>query len=159
MAARDSYSLRRTGYDDKLRDLSIAASRSAAAQRREFLKRLDAIDTAGLSEQDQLNQELLRWNLEDALARYEFREYEMPLDQFNGYHLLPGILVSVTPLQTRDDYENYVARLHAVPRTFEGMTEAARAGMKDGRMPPRFLLEKVVPQAAALAVRGENSPF
>src|SRR6185369_5655122 len=42
---------------------------------------------------------------------------------------------------------------------FQGMIEAARAGMKDGRMPPKFLLEKIVPQAAALAVRGENSPF
>jgi uncharacterized protein (DUF885 family) len=42
------------GYDDTLSDLSAAASRAAAAQRREFLKRLDAIDTAGLSEQDQL---------------------------------------------------------------------------------------------------------
>src|SRR5215472_8228177 len=89
------------GYDDKLSDLSVAASRAAAAQRREFLKRLDAIDTAGLSEQDHLNKELLRWNLQDALAGFEFREYELPLDQFNGYHLIPGMLVSVTPFLTR----------------------------------------------------------
>jgi uncharacterized protein (DUF885 family) len=47
-------------YDDKLSDLSVGASRAAGAQRREFLKRLDAIDTSRLSEQDQLNKELLR---------------------------------------------------------------------------------------------------
>src|SRR4051794_11720202 len=82
------------GYDDQLSDLSVAANRAAADQRRAFLNRLNAIDTAGLSEQDQLNQELLRWNLEDALTHYEFREYEMPLDQFNGYHLIPGMLVA-----------------------------------------------------------------
>jgi uncharacterized protein (DUF885 family) len=147
------------GYDDKLSDLSVAASRAAAAERREFLKRLEAIDTAGLSEQDQLNKELLRWNLEDALAGYEFREYEMPLDQFNGYHLIPGMLVSVTPFQTRDDYENYLSRLHALPVAFQNMIDAARAGMEDSRMPPKFLLEAVVHQATALAARGEASPF
>ena len=147
------------GYDDKLSNLSVAASRAAAAQRRGFLKRLDAIDAAGLSEQDQLNKELLRWNLEDALAAYEFRQYEMPLDQFSGYHLLPATLVSVTPFLTQGDYENYLSRLHALPHTFQTMIEAARAGMKDGRMPPKFLLEKVARQATALAVRGENSPF
>jgi uncharacterized protein (DUF885 family) len=147
------------GYDDKLSDLSVAGNRAAAAQRREFLKRLDAIDTAGLSEQDQLNKELLRWNLEDALAGYEFREYELPIDQFNGYHLLPAMLVAVTPFQTRGDYENYLSRLHAVPRAFQTMIDAARAGKEDGRMPPKFLLEAVIRQATALAVRGEDSPF
>ncbi len=147
------------GYDDKLSDLSVAGNRAAAAQRREFLKRLDAIDTAGLSEQDQLNKELLRWNLADALAGYEFREYELPIDQFNGYHLIPAMLVAVTPFQTRGDYENYLSRLHAVPRAFQTMIDAARAGKEDGRMPPKFLLEAVIRQATALAVRGEDSPF
>jgi uncharacterized protein (DUF885 family) len=147
------------GYDDKLSDLSVAANRAAAAERREFLKRLDAIDTAGLSEQDQLNQELLRWNLQDALAGYEFREYELPIDQFNGYHLIPAMLVAVTPFQTRGDYQNYLSRLHAVPRTFQTMIDAARAGKEDGRMPPKFLLEAVIRQATALAARGEDSPF
>jgi uncharacterized protein (DUF885 family) len=147
------------GYDDKLTDLSVAASRAAAAQRREFLKRLEAIDTAGLSEQDQLNQELLRWNLDDALAGYEFREYELPLDQFNGYHLIPAMLVSVTPFLTPDDYKNYLSRLHALPRAFRTMIDAARTGMEDGRMPPKFLLEAVARQATALAVRGDDGPF
>ena len=147
------------GYDDKLSDLSVAGNRAAAAQRREFLKRLEAIDTARLSEQDQLNKELLRWNLEEALARYEFREYELPIDQFNGYHLIPAMLVALMPFQTRGDYENYLSRLHALPRTFETMIDAARAGQKDGRMPPGFLLEEVIPQATSLAARGDKSPF
>src|SRR5215467_8285171 len=134
------------GYDDKLSDLSVAGSSAAAVKRREFLKRLNEIDTAGLSEQDQLNQELLIWNLEDALAGYEFREYEMPLDQFNGYHLIPGMMVSFTPFLTQGDYENYLSRLHALPRTFQAMINAARAGMRDGHMPPKFLMEKVVRQ-------------
>jgi uncharacterized protein (DUF885 family) len=147
------------GYEDKLRDLSVAGNQAAAAQRREFLKRLEAIDTTGLSEQDVLNKELLRWNLEDALAGYEFREYELPINPFNGYHLIPPVLVAMTPFQTRSDYVSYLSRLHALARTFQSMIDAARAGEKDSLMPPKVVLEEIIPQAAALAVRGDTSPF
>ena len=83
----------------------------------------------------------------------------MPLDQFNGYHLIPAMLVGVTPFFTRDDYEHYLSRLHALPGALQNMSDATRAGMEDALMPPKFLLAAVVRQAAALAVRGKDSLF
>ena len=55
----------------------------------------------------------------------------MPLDQFNGYHLIPAMLVGVTPFFTRDDYEHYLSRLHALPGALQNMSDATRAGMED----------------------------
>ena len=40
-------------------------------------------------------------------------------------------------------YEDYIARLHQIPRVFTQTEEVLRAGMKDNLMPVRFLLEKV----------------
>ena len=70
------------GHNDKLSDLSPAANRSDADERRKFLQQLEAIDSAGLSSQDQLNKELLVAELRDDLERYELKMYEMPIDQF-----------------------------------------------------------------------------
>ena len=39
--------------------------------------------------------------------------------------------------------EDYIARLHQIPRVFTQTEEVLRAGMKDHLMPVRFLLEKV----------------
>ena len=61
--------------------------------------------------------------------------------------------MSISPIcrwQCRFDsvkqYEDYIARLHQIPRVFTQTEEVLRAGMKDHLMPVRFLLEKVPEQ-------------
>ena len=49
-------------------------------------------------------------------------------------------------LTTVKQYEDYIARLHQIPRVFTQTEEVLRAGMKDQLMPVRFLLEKVPAQ-------------
>jgi uncharacterized protein (DUF885 family) len=147
------------GHNDKLSDLSPAANRADAGQRRRFLQRLEAIDTTGFPEQERLNKELLVRKLREDLRSYELKQYEMPIDQIFGYHLQVAQLVSVSPFQNVKDYEDYLSRLHQLPQTFDQLIESARAGEKDGLMPPRFLLEKVIGQAAGLSVADQQNPF
>src|SRR5690606_31407600 len=75
-------------------------------------------------------------------------------------HLQAAQFVSAIPFNTTRDYENYIARLKALPGVFDQLTAILREGMKDGLMPPRFLLEKVAMQARAIAEpAGEDSAF
>ena len=53
-------------------------------------------------------------------------------------------------------YEDYIARLHQIPRVLSQTTEVLRAGMKDKLMPVRFLLEKVPGQCEGIV---DSDPF
>jgi uncharacterized protein (DUF885 family) len=58
------------------------------------------------------------------------------------------------------DYEDYIARLKEMPRLFDQTIVQMKKGMVDKRMPPRFLLEKVVDQTTAIANQEPgDSPF
>jgi hypothetical protein len=84
----------------------------------------------------------------------------MPVSQFGGVHLEYPSLVSETPFRSVKDYENYIARLHQLPRVFEQITTNMRLGIRDRLMPPRYLVEKVVTQAQSIADDSEQaSPF
>src|SRR4051812_17676520 len=54
-------------YNDQSSDLSPAEQTREAKQNREFLKRLQAIDTTGFSDQEKINKALLVRNLRDAI--------------------------------------------------------------------------------------------
>jgi len=147
-------------YNERWSDVSLAHQAAERKVNAEFLKRFEAIDTTGFADEDKLNQQLMVRQLKEALKSYDLKLNEMPLDQMNGMHLqLPGFVSSI-PFDSARQYEDYLARLHAVPRVLEQVTEVARQGLKDGMMPPRYLLEKVVGQIDSIArPAGEENSF
>ena len=67
------------------------------------------------------------------------KEYEMPINQQNGIHTNLADLPLSVPFDSVKHYEDYIARLHQIPRVLSQITEVLRAGMKDKLMPVRFL--------------------
>jgi uncharacterized protein (DUF885 family) len=147
-------------YNDKLSDFSIAANEADLEMSRKFLVRFEAIDTSGFPEQELLNQQLMVRNLREAIDGARFKPWEMPISQINGIHIdMPQLATQLTFGSTKD-YDDLLARYHKFPLAFDQVTELMRAGMADGLMPPRFLLEKVVKQIAGIAGQApEESPF
>lgn len=137
-------------YNDKLADHSLAAIRRRDEANERFLARLQSISTAGFPDQDQLSHELLVRGLEQRIADFELKEYEMPINQFIGIHTELADLPNSVPLDSIKHYQDYVARLHQIPRVLGQTTEVLRQGMKDKLMPPRFLLEKVPVQCEGI---------
>jgi uncharacterized protein (DUF885 family) len=84
--------------------------------------------------------------LEQRIANYGFKEFEMPVSQMNGPHVHLADLPLAMPLDSVKHYEDYIARLHQIPRVFAQTEAVMRAGMKDQLMPVKFLLEKVPAQ-------------
>lgn len=147
-------------YNDRWSDISLAHVAQQRKYTEDFLARFKAIDTRGFAEQDRLNRDLMVRQLEDTLEFIDLKLYEMPLDQFAGLHLQAAQFVSAIPFETTRHYEDYLARLKSMPVVFDQLTAILRQGMKDGLMPPRFLLEKVATQARAIAEpAGEASAF
>ena len=147
-------------FNDRLDDRSPQAIQANADARRTFLARFEAIDTVDLSPADRLSRRLMISDLRERLDAMPFKSWEMPVNQREGIHLGLVDLVSLTPFNTVADYDHYIARLHAIPRAFDQETENMRQGLRDGLMPPKYLLEKVVVEAEGIASKtGAASPF
>ncbi len=115
-----------------------------------FLARIEAIPTAGFSDQDQLSHDLLVRVLQQRIADFDLKEYEMPINQQNGVHTSLADLPLSMPFDSVKHYEDYIARLHQIPRVLNQTTEVLRAGMKDKLMPVRFLIEKLPVQCEGI---------
>jgi uncharacterized protein (DUF885 family) len=147
-------------YNERLSDYSAEFHRKELEESRNFLARFEALPAAGLSEQDRLSRELMIRNLREQIEGAEFKAWEMSVSQNGGPQIELPDLITITPFNTTKDYENYISRLKQIPRVFEQVRANLKQGMKDGLMPPRFLVEKVAPQAEDVAGKtGENSPF
>ena len=72
-------------------------------------------------------------------------------NQMAGPHLEFLDLVTLTPFNDLHDYENYISRLHQIPKALDQTMANMRQGIQDRLMPPRFLLEKVAVQAQEIA--------
>src|SRR3954463_68671 len=147
-------------FNDKLSDFSQKQIDRDLAKSKEFFDKFSAVDTAGFPEQEQLNKTLMVRNLKDQLDTAKFHEWEMPVNQMGGVHLDMPQLVALFPFDTVKDYEDYVARLKALPRLMDENVIQMRKGMAEGLMPPKFLLEKVVTQAEDIGgKKPEESAF
>jgi uncharacterized protein (DUF885 family) len=133
-------------YNDQLGDASLAEIARVHAENDIFLKRLKAIPTAGMSDSDLLSHELLERRLERGDIDYALKNYEMPINQQGGIHTGLADLPLSVPLDSVQHYEDYIARLHQVPKVLAQTIEVMRAGEKDGLMPPKIITEKLAGQ-------------
>lgn len=127
-------------YNDKLGEYSLAAITERYRTNQDFLSNLQAIATQGFSDQDVLSHDLLIRVLQQRIADYDLKEFEMPVNQMNGVHTSLADLPLSVPLDSVKHYEDYLARLHQIPRVLSQTTEVLRAGMNDKLMPVRYKL-------------------
>jgi uncharacterized protein (DUF885 family) len=147
-------------YNDRLSDFSDKAIADDLQHTRESLAHFDAIDVTGFSEQEKLNRALMLRSLREALESAPFKDWEMPATQFGGIHLGYAGLPFDTPFRNAKDYEDYLSRLHQIPRVLEQAMGHMRDGLRDHLMPPKYLLEKVSSQAQGIADDTlDKSPF
>ena len=147
-------------YDTELDDHSPRAVNDALARGRDYIARLSGIDTSGLSHQEQLSVELqLRGLVEDQEAA-KFKEWEMPVTQYQGIQLDLPQLVEHTSFDTAADYDHYVTRLAKVPLAFSQTMTNMQSGVDERRTPPAYLMEKVLAQVQGIAAeKPEATPF
>ncbi|MGH9362536.1 MAG: DUF885 domain-containing protein [Thermoanaerobaculia bacterium] len=147
-------------WNDQVSDLSQEALDRDLEETRKFLARFEAIDTTGFPDQEALNKELMVRQMRERLDNVRFHNWRMPVNQMGGIHLEAAQFPSLLSFETVKDYEDWIARLRKLPKMFDDTVAHMRAGMAEGLMPPKFLLEKVAAQAQGIAdTPPETLPF
>jgi uncharacterized protein (DUF885 family) len=147
-------------YNDQITDYSVKAVNDKLAREMNFMLQLAAIDPAGFTEQETTSRDLLLRKFADDQEAAEFKEWEMPVNQMTGIQTIYPQLAAQLSFTTVKDYDDWIARLHAIPTAFEQVTTNMAIGMEDHRMPPAYLLAKVLEQVKQMAgQKPEDSPF
>src|ERR1044071_4791302 len=130
-------------YNALLGQYSLAEIARQHAEGDDFLKRLQAIPTDGMSDKDLLSHQIMQRQLEREDVNYSLKNYDTPVNQQNGVHTRLADLPLSVPLDSVQHYQDYISRLRQIPRVLEQTTEVMRQGLKDGLMPPKLVLEKL----------------
>jgi uncharacterized protein (DUF885 family) len=147
-------------FNDRIHDQSVKAYNQHLASERALLLKLGGIDPTGLADQEKISQQLLIQRISDDDEAEEFKEWEMPINQMGGIYSDYPQLVEQLSFATVKDYDDWIARLRAMPNAFDQVITNISIGIDDHRVPPKFLLEKTLEQVKQLAnQKAEDSPL
>src|SRR5438093_11658259 len=139
-------------YNSQLGQYSLAEIARQHAEADDFLARLKAIPTDGMSDKDLLSHRILEKQLEREDVNYALKNYEMPVNQQNGVHTRLADLPNAVPFDSVPHYQDYISRLNQIPRVLEQTSEVMRQGEKDRLMPPKIVLDKLPGQCDGIIV-------
>jgi len=147
-------------FNDRISDYSVKAYNEALARGQAILLRLAEIDAAGLTDQEKVSRDLLLRRLTEDQEAAEFKEWEMPINQREGIYTTYPQLAASLSFTTVKDYDDWIARLHLIPKAFDQVTANMAIGIEDHRVPPKYLLEKALEQVKSMASqKPEDSPL
>jgi uncharacterized protein (DUF885 family) len=146
-------------YNRQWRDLTLAAYTRRHAHTLEVLGRLAAIDRGTLSPDNQLNYDLFKRNYESDAEGDRFRGFLAPLTQQNGIQLADEETGQLR-FEKASDYEDWIARMQAFPTFMQQTIALMREGIKERRVEPKVIMQRVVPQIEhQIVTRPEDSGF
>ncbi len=138
-------------YNDHLPDVSEESAQNWLHTLEELVDRLRRIDPSDLPASDLLNYSILVRLLQDEINEYRHHAYRMPISKAGGFHVsLPEQLPLITPFDTIEDYEKYLARLESIPTYFKGQIAVMRTGLASSYIPSRSSLAGVDEQVENL---------
>ena len=146
-------------YNAGWTDDSLGAIQARQAADRDALAKLRTIDRGALSAQDRLSYDVMAWQLERAVERQKFNEWQRPLNQRGGVQTLEEI-AEVLPFASTQDYRDWLKRMAAVPTVVEQATALMREGLKAKNTPPKVLMQRIPAQIGSQVVDDPvKSPF
>ena len=149
-----------TEFNDRLPDVTAAAQRNALDEDLQFLERLETIDRAALSPDDQTNYDLFEFVVGHRANLARYRPYRMPFTNDSGFHTRVQRMYESMPFRTVEDYETYLTRLSAVGPYFEQNIANMRNGLADGYTQPGVILSGIVASiSGAIVDSPEDSVF
>lgn len=147
-------------FNDKVSDLSPRAFNAWIAREQEFLMRLAAIDPTGFTDLEKNSREMLLRDFAEDIESQDFKEWQMPINQMGGIYADFPELANQLPFTTVKDYDDWIARLRAMPDAFDQVISNMGSGIEAHRVPPKTLLEKTFEQVKILATqKPEDSPL
>ncbi|HEX9771891.1 MAG TPA: DUF885 domain-containing protein [Steroidobacteraceae bacterium] len=132
-------------------DNSPAAVIERRARLLHFRERLDALESAELSEADALNRALLDDRVRVAVAGLEFDEERIPFISGDGFYTTADYAALGTTFASEADAEAWLARLAAIPAYYATETANMERGIRTGFTQPRVTVERAIRDVRAQA--------
>ncbi len=146
-------------YESQWPDASLAGLAKRNDANIATLARLQRIDRAALSMQDQLSYDLFAQEYRNRVGAYPFKPYLYDVRPRDGLQSLSE-LAELIPYATVSDYEHWIARLKTIDRYLAQNQSLLEEGIREKRTQPRVIMERVLPQITALTKSSpEDSPF
>ena len=147
-------------FNNRLANVTPEEYARQAAADIEFLARLDVIPRDALSDTDQLNYDLFRFDLESRMALGGFDGWRIPFLSDYGFYSEVMSLADNLSFRAVKDYEDYISRLNDTPRFFDENIANMRTGIADGFVAPRVIVNRVIPAIATqVSVKAEDTGY
>jgi uncharacterized protein (DUF885 family) len=136
-------------FNDRLENSIGPEHREASeALEREYLEKIEAIDPSQLEGQDRLSWEIFRRERIHALEGMQFPMHLMPINQMFSlpiFFVQLGSPGAMTPFDTVEDYENWLARIDGFEVWMNQAIANMREGMEQGIVLPGIIVDKTIP--------------
>ncbi len=131
---------------DRWTDQSQTATKNRERDTRVFLTALENINREALTDEEQLNYDLLLNDRRRDVEGQQFPADEMPVNQMGGVQQDIAQLMAITQPHNANDYSHMIARLEKTPELIDQTIAWMRKGMADGITPPAVTLRDVPQQ-------------
>jgi uncharacterized protein (DUF885 family) len=143
-------------FDDRFGDyVSPSWMADWLATEQEALAKLAKIDPQKLSGEDLVTYEAFKRGRTIAVEGFRYPSELLPVNQFSGLHTLFAVLGSgegIHPFDTTADYDNFLGRMDGFVEWVDQSINNMRSGAAKGIVQPSVVVERTIPQLAALAV-------
>ncbi|WP_321394706.1 DUF885 domain-containing protein [Emcibacter sp.] len=119
-------------YNDRLTTASLKDHDRRNTYAKKILARLDKIDVDQLSEEDRINYQLFRTEVERDLEAFSFKSYLFNITNRGGWHMNFARLPSLLSFTKEQDYRDYISRLKDYPRLNAENMEVMKEAIKQG---------------------------
>jgi len=125
----------------------------------DVLAQLNAIPEHQLTQEDQVNYEVYKQQIETLLTDQKFKTWQMPFNSDSAFWSDLGFTAR-GDFNNAKDYQNYLGKLHDIPRYFDEQIANMRLGLTRGFTQPKVILQGRDQSIAAVAdATGEKNLF
>jgi uncharacterized protein (DUF885 family) len=146
-------------WNDRWVNRSLEAINKRHAHNVAVLAKLRAMNRDSLSPADRLNYDLFLKNYEEHVEGHQYRWHLIPLDHRGGVQTADE-LADALRFETVKDYEDWLARIQALPALIQQTIALMREGVKARIMLPKIILQRIPAQIDHQIVEDPKvSPF
>lgn len=114
-----------------------------AKERLAYLK--DSVEVTKLNKATLLSYTLMKQDLENEIADFQFRLYNYPINQMHGMQAeVPAFMINMHRIEDKKDAEAYISRLNGIDDLFTQLMMNMKMREKNGILPPKFVFTKVL---------------
>lgn len=132
-------------WNDRWTDKSLEAYARRDQENQDVLAGLKKIDRNALSKTDQLNYDLFQKRYLDRVEQYKSHWFLMSFNQREGPQSIDDLGTSLR-FETVKDYEDWLARMRALPTYLEQEVSLLRQGMREHMVHPKIIMERIPAQ-------------